>query len=144
MHALQVAPHAHYGPAGPHPGHESCRLQPLETELGPDLRAGGPLMRGYIVLVGELAREEAARLGGGEFLGELYAAQEAPFLRTDQAYFGAQAPYEVFALLAHPVRHENSDGMAQGAPYGGEGDTGIPAGRFRYGRPRLQRPALGG
>jgi len=85
-------------------------------------------VRGAVVVVVELARQEGAGVALRELLGQRDAAEEAAFVAADQAHGGAEAADQVLALLAHPVRHEDRHRVAQRAADRGEGDAGVAAG----------------
>src|SRR5208283_3243572 len=111
---------------------DSCDkgLRPLgnRNHLRPDFRAGGFFVRFDIGGVGELAREKNILACSGQLFAHADAAKESALLGTDGNHFSAVTANQLHALLAHPIGHENLNGVAQNAAEGGKRNTRVAAG----------------
>ena len=113
----------------------------MALQLCPDLRARPAQMRVDVRVVGELVGQERARVRG--FHG--VSARD----RTEKASVGLAHEHDRCAerrdqrntLAAHPVRHEDRDGVPQRAADGRKRDAGIAARGFRD---RIARRDLAG
>ena len=67
-------------------------------------------------------------VGGGEVFAHLDGTEEAAIILADGDDFGAVALDQLDAFLAHPIGHENLDGVTKHAAESGKGDTSIATG----------------
>ena len=81
-------------------------------------------------VVRELAGEKDVWAVGGEFLRKADGAEKAALIARDGNDGGAVAAQKLGSLGAHPVGHEDRDGVAEGTTERGAGDAGVAAGGF--------------
>src|SRR6478609_4142477 len=111
----------------------------LAVGVLPDLLGGGLAVDLRVGLVGELAREHPATLGGdlgGLGDGALHAGG-----RVGQDELGAEGPQQRAALLAHRLRHRQHDLVAAGCADHGERDAGVAGRRLDDRAARLELAA---
>ena len=94
-------------------GYEGVRFQAVRFELPMNLRSGRRLVSIDVVRVGELAGEKARSFRFGGFYGKLNASYEATLIVADRMELRSEGTEEVHAFAAHPVRHEDRDGVPE-------------------------------
>src|SRR5579884_3343022 len=115
----------------------------LAFRLLPDFRAGGAVMSLNIVGVDELANLPVfAGRGGFQFFDLLDHQINIALRAGGQHQFGPVGANGLFALLAHPLRHDDDDGIALCRADTGRGNAGIAGSAFNDGHagPQVAAP----
>jgi hypothetical protein len=95
-------------------------------------------------LVGELRRQEDARVGGGELLRHPHAPDKASLLVAHRHHPGAKAGNQVTPLVTHPVGHEDRHRVTERPTDGSKRDPAVPAAGLRDRVPGRESPGAVG
>ena len=117
------------------------------SRLGPDLRAGGPLVRQRIGGVVELVGEERARDVAGEPRRQVLVVRGMALadIGAGHVHLGAERLQVQHLLGRHLVGHDQDDPIALGPRHQGQAEAGVARGRLDDDAARPEPPvALGG
>ncbi len=138
--SFEKGPGTAEGAAGAHSGYQG--VDPT-FGVGPYFRAGGFFMDGRVGRILELAGHERARGVLDYFPGPGDGPGHALGPRG-QDDLGPQHGHDFAPFHTHGLGHGDDQPIAPGGGHRGQGDAGIAAGGFHYGRAGLdQSPLLG-
>src|SRR5690348_6280788 len=98
--SAQEAPHPHHRSPRAYARHKSIGVKPCRFELGINLRPRSRLVRFHVGVIGELPRQENARVIRGVLLRHPDAAKEPSLFLTHFYDFCPKASNEVLAFAA--------------------------------------------